>query len=112
MIIIKKGSNYLLKMYQNRYFERAWLQVNTSSRRPRVKVPEPVANVDLTPESTIEPMQGLGSFRSGSLPNVAAPQATYPDPETTKVPILRNQLEICRTCYFFYFKSYQWRAYF
>lgn len=51
--------------------------------------PEPAANV----ESTLRPaQQGLGSFRSGSLPNVAAPQATNAEPNDTKVPCLWNPL--------------------
>ncbi|KAI8420196.1 hypothetical protein MSG28_008747 [Choristoneura fumiferana] len=56
-------------------------KVNTSSRRARVKAPKPVVNND----SMLRPSPvGLGSFRSGSLPNVAAPQASA-EPENTKV---------------------------
>ncbi|XP_073953841.1 CREB-regulated transcription coactivator isoform X2 [Choristoneura fumiferana] len=55
-------------------------KVNTSSRRARVKAPKPVVNND----SMLRPSPvGLGSFRSGSLPNVAAPQASA-EPENTK----------------------------
>ncbi|XP_075981035.1 CREB-regulated transcription coactivator isoform X2 [Anticarsia gemmatalis] len=53
-----------------------------SSKVTRVKPPpEPSDNV----ESSLRPaQQGLGTFRSGSLPNVAAPQATVNEQETIK----------------------------
>ncbi|XP_063366434.1 CREB-regulated transcription coactivator 3 [Cydia amplana] len=55
-------------------------KVNTSSRRERVKAPKPAE----TNDSMLRPAQpGLGSFRSGSLPNVAAPQASA-EPENAK----------------------------
>lgn len=62
----------------------AWLQVNPRSQLNRVKPPEPVAT-----ESTLKPaQQSLGTFRSGSLPNVAAPQATNVEPENTEVSLI------------------------
>ncbi|XP_035434904.2 CREB-regulated transcription coactivator 3 isoform X1 [Spodoptera frugiperda] len=53
-----------------------------SSKVARVKPPpEPSDNV----ESSLRPtQQGLGTYRSGSLPNVAAPQATANELETIK----------------------------
>lgn len=67
------------------------LQVNSSSKCTRMKAPpEPIENV----ESTLRPAQAgalpgpsLGTFRTGSLPNVAAPQATSAELNEAKVPI-------------------------
>lgn len=72
---------------QSRDVQASWLQVN-SSKVARAKPPaEPSDNV----ESTLRPaQQGLGTFRSGSLPNVAAPQATPIELETIKVPLFWN----------------------
>lgn len=77
-------------------FAISLLQVNSSSRRARVKEPEPtieIIEIDTT-HSTLRPtLQSLGTFRSGSLPNVAAPQATNAEPEQ-KVPIFWNLISI------------------
>ncbi|XP_026320527.1 CREB-regulated transcription coactivator 3-like isoform X2 [Hyposmocoma kahamanoa] len=59
-------------------------KVNSSSRRARAKDPTPpveIIEIDSV-HSTLRPtLQSLGTFRSGSLPNVAAPQATNAEPE-------------------------------
>lgn len=77
----------LMVWVQSRDVQASWLQVN-SSKVARVKPPpEPSDNI----ESTLRPaQQGLGTFRSGSLPNVAAPQATVNELETIKVPLFWN----------------------
>lgn len=54
--------------------------MNTSSRRAKVKPPE-TEIIEI-----LVPAQSLGTFRSGSLPNVAAPQPATSEPEVTKVP--------------------------
>ncbi|XP_069361405.1 CREB-regulated transcription coactivator 3 isoform X2 [Maniola hyperantus] len=54
-------------------------KVNTSSRRAKVKPPETEIIEILVPTQ-----QSLGTFRSGSLPNVAAPQPTTTEPEAIK----------------------------
>lgn len=66
-----------------------WLQVNSSSRRERTKPPEPeVEIVATTLRPTLSP--GLGTFRSGSLPNVAAPQVESTQTENNQVPRFWN----------------------
>lgn len=75
----------------DRDVEATWLQVNSSSRRARVvPPPEPVENVDTTLRPT---QQTIGTYRSGSLPNVAAPQPTTTEPETKKVSHFGNLLQ-------------------
>ncbi|XP_023937013.2 CREB-regulated transcription coactivator 1 [Bicyclus anynana] len=54
-------------------------KVNTNSRRAKVKPPETEIIEILVPTQ-----QGLGTFRSGSLPNVAAPQPPTTEPEVIK----------------------------
>lgn len=65
----------------------SWLQVSSGSRRAR-PIPPPEAN---NTDTSLRPSpQSLGTFRSGSLPNVAAPQAPNAEPESDKVPTLGN----------------------
>nr|XP_037873540.1 CREB-regulated transcription coactivator 1 isoform X2 [Bombyx mori] len=57
-------------------------KVNSSTRRTRNKAPPKTPE---TNEASLRPsQQGLGTFRSGSLPNVAAPQATDIETENVK----------------------------
>lgn len=69
------------------FVEEWWLQVNSSSRRAKVKAPPEPEVVEIL----VQTQQGLGTFRSGSLPNVAAPEPPTTKPEVTKVP----QFGIC-----------------
>ncbi|GBP31916.1 CREB-regulated transcription coactivator 1 [Eumeta japonica] len=60
-------------------------KLNSGTRRVRTRpAPEPEST-----ESSLRPAQaqGLGSFRSGSLPNVAAPEPASTEPEKKKVAI-------------------------
>ncbi|XP_045452747.1 CREB-regulated transcription coactivator 3 [Melitaea cinxia] len=55
-------------------------KVNSSSRRAKVKAPPEPEVVEIL----VQTQQGLGTFRSGSLPNVAAPEPPTTKPEVTK----------------------------
>ncbi|CAH2089558.1 unnamed protein product [Euphydryas editha] len=55
-------------------------KVNSSSRRAKVKAPPEPEVVEIL----VQTQQSLGTFRSGSLPNVAAPEPPTTKPEITK----------------------------
>lgn len=69
---------------------KPWLQINSSVRRARSK-PPPVT-VEVVEILGTQGQQGLGILRSGSLPNVAAPQVpkTETELENQKVPNSQN----------------------
>ncbi|XP_045522420.1 CREB-regulated transcription coactivator 3 isoform X2 [Pieris brassicae] len=56
-------------------------KVNTNNRRARINATIELSDKD---SETVQNQQNVGSFRSGSLPNVAAPQLPTSEPEIVK----------------------------